>query len=304
MAISATCPHCGHHYNLDDSLAGRKGKCKVCKQLFPIPSAPRKTEERTAGGIPVVRAPEKPKAAAAADEVPAVTPYLKQIERHIEKTIGPAPLVFHEIVSEDIHLDLYIVPPTNQEPSEEHPMGTFHYTVVTAGLSAKPQAVPAEAREDISPFQELMIAVPGDWPGMKPDGSFDKAVMKDDANWWPFGFLKMVARMPSEYETFLAPGVTIPNGEAAEPFAANTKLGCMMVFPPMLSPEANTLQISDALNIQFWALWPLYPEEMKLKLDKGLEPLLTKIGEAEITELIQVDRPNLCKKKGWFGFGR
>jgi hypothetical protein len=210
-------------------------------------------------------------------------------------------MIFHEIKSEGIKLDLFIVPPTGQPPSEEHPLGTSHFTVITAGLSGKPQAVPEDAREDISPLQEPMIALPGDWPGMNADGTFDKNVINEDKHWWPFAFLKMVARMPAEYETFLAPGVTIPNGEDADPFADNTKFGCMMAFLPMLSPNAAQLPIAWQTRIDFYALWPIYPEEMKLKLDKGLEPLLQKMMEAEVSELITIDRPNLCKKKGWFG---
>ena len=299
MSISATCTHCGKSYTLDGSLAGKKARCKVCKEVFAIPAARPKADEVTAGGVPVFRAPQE--RITPAPEIPSVTPYVKQIGRHIDRTIGRAPMVFHEIISKDIHLDLHIVPPTNQEPSEEHPLGTYHYTIVTSGLSARPQNVAPKALESVSPFQELMIAVPGDWPGMRADGTFDQGAMEDPRNWWPLAFLKLVARMPHEYETFLAPGVTIPNGEAAEPFAPNTKLGCVMTFPSMLSPRSNELQINDQMTIQFYALWPIYREEMQLKLDKGLGPLIDKLIEAEMTELVQIDRPNLCKKKGWFG---
>jgi predicted Zn finger-like uncharacterized protein len=334
MSIATTCPHCGKSYNLDDSHAGKKARCKQCKNIFQIPgegatiitpaparaaaaaaAAPAPAQppparatptERTEGGIPVYRHPSE-RGGAAPPPPPAgeplATPYMEQIALHIEQTIGVSPMIFHEKVSEGIKLDLFIVPPTNQPPSEEHPLGTNHFTVITAGLSAKPQAVPEDARSDISPLQELMIALPGDWPGMKPDGTFDKNVINDDKHWWPFAFLKMVARMPAEYETFLAPGVTIPNGEEAAPFADNTKFGCMMAFMPMLSPNSAQLQIDDNTRIDFYALWPLYPEEMQLKLDKGLEPLLKKLMEAEVSELIAIDRGNLCKKKGWFGRG-
>ena len=34
MSIAATCPHCGKSYTLDDSVGGKKAKCKVCKQVF------------------------------------------------------------------------------------------------------------------------------------------------------------------------------------------------------------------------------------------------------------------------------
>jgi hypothetical protein len=271
--------------------------------------------EVSAGGIPIIRHPDEQRRAgapapapaaaaaakAAAPQPPAATPYMDRIMRHIEEHLGAAPVVFREKASEGIKLDLLIVPPTRRPPSERHPMGTNHFTVVTAGLSAKPQAVPDEAREDISPLQELMIALPGDWPALNADGTFNRDAIVDERYGWPFAFLKMVARMPAEYETFLAPGVTIPNGEEAEPFADNTKLGCMMAFMPMLSPEAAQLQIDATTRIDFYALWPLYPEEMQLKLDKGLEPLLQKLMDAEVSELIVPDRANLCKKKRWFG---
>jgi hypothetical protein len=283
------------------------------------PTSPARSQELSAGGIPIIRHPSeqqqqrrsagtgvapsigKPPAAPAPPKAPPATPYMEQIVRHIEQHMGASPVVFKEKISEGIKLDLLIVPPTKLPPSEEHPLGTNHFTIITAGLSAKPQAVPAEALEDISPLQELMIALPGDWPGMKPDGTFDQNVIADEKHWWPFAFLKMVARMPAEYETFLAPGVTIPNGEEAEPFADNTKLGCMMAFMPMLSPNVAQLQIDDKTRIDFYALWPLYPEEMQLKLDKGLEPLLQKLMDAEVSELIVPDRANLCKKRRWFG---
>jgi hypothetical protein len=344
MPVSATCPHCGKIYNLDDSLMGKKARCKQCKNVFAIPGgrssaatapapvvaatatatpavppplptaapgagAPRRSSEVSAGGIPIIRHPGEQRRATspetapppAAPKAPAATPYLEQIVAHVEQTMGARPRVYPDRGPEAIKLDLLIVPPTHKPPSEEYPLGTDHFTIVTAGLSAKPQAVPAEARQDISPLQELMIALPGNWPGLNPDGTLDKDLMSDERHGWPIGFLKMVARMPAEYETFLAPGVTIPNGEEAEPFADNTKLGCMMAFLPMLCPGAAQLQIDAQTRIDFYALWPLYPEEMKLKLDKGLEPLLKKLMEAEVSELIVVDRPNLCKKKGWFG---
>src|SRR5215207_5442749 len=101
MSIAATCPHCGKVYTLADELAGRKAKCKVCQQPFVIPQPHKRPTEVTPGGVPVYRAPAAPKAPAS--DVPAVTPYMKQIERHIDKTIGPSPMVFHEIISDDIH---------------------------------------------------------------------------------------------------------------------------------------------------------------------------------------------------------
>ena len=61
--------------------------------------------------------------------------------------IGPIGGVFHELISEGVHLDLYIVPPTGLAPSEEHPLGTDHYTIVTGGLSVAAGRVYLEGTE-------------------------------------------------------------------------------------------------------------------------------------------------------------
>jgi hypothetical protein len=298
MSIRARCPHCGHRYKLGEELVGRKAKCKQCQQAFVIEAEANEVLpiERTEAGTPVFR-----HEANVSGFVPGeATPYLKQIERHIEKHLGPTPLVFHELISPHAHIDLHVVPPTHLPPSEDHPLGTNHFTIVTSGMSCKPMNVPEEA--DQTPrFAELMIALPENWPGMFPDGKFDDAAMKDERNWWPIKWLKMMARLPHEYDTFLGIGHTIPNGEGAEPFAANTKLGCMMVMPPLLCPKASELLIDDDVTISFYSLFPIYREEMHLKLKKGLDPLFKKFEEAEVTELIDPNRPNTCAKRGWFG---
>jgi Suppressor of fused protein (SUFU) len=300
MPIVATCSHCGRQYTLSDSFAGKKARCKTCQQVFTIPLAHQKPDEVTAGGVPVFR-PEK-RVPPKGQEMPAITPFMPQIERHLTRHVGPIAQYFHEIVSDEVHIDLMIIPPTNQPPSEEHPLGTYHYTIATAGLSAKPQNVSPKARADgVSPFQELMIALPADWPGMHPDGKWDDEAMKRRENWWPMYWLKAIARMPHEYNTFLARFVTIPSSEDAKPYAPNTRLGCMMIFPPMLSPRAHTLRINDQIEMQFWSLWPLYPEEMNMKLQGKMQQLFDAFVENEMTELIRPDRPNYGKKRGWFG---
>src|SRR5262249_28299867 len=39
--ISFPCPSCGHGYQVDASLAGRKARCKVCKEVSQIPLLPK-----------------------------------------------------------------------------------------------------------------------------------------------------------------------------------------------------------------------------------------------------------------------
>lgn len=39
MAISVSCPSCGHHYNVMDEAAGKKFRCKQCEAVVEVPAA-------------------------------------------------------------------------------------------------------------------------------------------------------------------------------------------------------------------------------------------------------------------------
>lgn len=243
------------------------------------------SEKQSASGSPIYRH----KGPVSEEIVTHATPFLKEIGEHIERHIGPVPTVFHELVSPNAHIDLYIVSPT---PARNY------YTVVTAGMSSQPMKVPPGAEH--LRFAEVLIVLPSNWPGMKPDGTFDREVMKDERYWWPFRWIKTLARLPHQYQTWLGPGHTVPNGDPAKPFADNTKLCCMMVFIPLSLPqEALQLRVGDDV-IHFYAAWPLYLEEMKLKMDKGLNALIDKFEKAGTRELIDPVRPNSCVKKSFW----
>src|SRR4030095_16507594 len=75
------------------------------------------------------------------------TPYLPQIEHHIRRWIGPAPMVFHELLSPEAHIDLPVVPRPGSAPPEDRPLGSSYYTVVTSGMSSRPMNAPEGAEE-------------------------------------------------------------------------------------------------------------------------------------------------------------
>jgi len=288
MATQTMCPHCSRRYNVEEKHVGKTVACKGCGERFTIEdlAGPRRTE----GGVPVYR-PER--VAGSGQLVGQATPFLDQITDHIERKIGPAPSVFHEIVSTDVHIDLHTVPAQPRLKASDHrPLGGDYVTIVTSGMSSRPMAVPAKAKQNgVSEYAELMLALPKDWPGLLPDGTFDEKKMRDDANWWPIRWLKQMARLPHEYGTFFSHGVTVPNGEPAEPFVRGSKLCCWMVFKPMLCLGAHELQVSDDVRIDFFALFPLTAREMDLKLKRGLPALTTALADGEVyTELLDVGR--------------
>lgn len=207
--------------------------------------------------------------------------YLDEITAHLEKYIGDPETVFHEIISEYVHIDVHWI-----KPSANYP----YNILVTSGMSDFPMYMP-QGMENAEAYShaELMVLLPADWKISDKD-------FEDNDNYWPVYFLKMLARFPHQYKTWLGYGHTIPNGEDAESIA-NTGFGCMLVMPPFASFEEDflTLTAKDGTQINFYALIPLYKEEMDLKLEQGTDALLDLFDETGITELIDIDRPNVTK---------
>ena len=132
-----------------------------------------------------------------------------------------------------------------------------------------------------------MLAVPKDWAGLGPNGKLDSVAMKNEANWWPFRWLKQIAHLPHQYDTFFAHGVTVPSGDPPKPFMEGSDLCGWMVFRPLLCPAAAQLFINDDLQIEFFALLALTENEMNLKLNQGLGVLTRALADGEVyTELL------------------
>jgi hypothetical protein len=70
---------------------------------------------------------------------------------------------------------------------------------------------------------------------------------------------------------------------------------------PLLAGEGfSELAINDEKTIRFYSLIPIYREEMEFKLQQGLDPLIDKFDKQGVSELLDVARPNVCQKKGWW----
>jgi hypothetical protein len=209
--------------------------------------------------------------------------HLQEIEAHLERHLGEVTSVFHELVSDLVHLDVLFLEPTPERP---------YKTLVTSGVSDRPMSVP-EGAEDFQ-YAELMINLPEDWP-------LDQKSFEDEANYWPVRWLKMVGRLPHEYKTWIGWGHTIPNGDPAEPIADTQFTGVMLSPPYFLDSDFFRLKTASGAIICFYNLVPLYREEMDLKLKQGadaLEDLFEKNGVD--FEVLDIERKNVAKKRGWF----
>ncbi|UYQ94740.1 suppressor of fused domain protein [Chitinophaga horti] len=202
---------------------------------------------------------------------------IELISSHIEQHVGPVDMVFHELISDLVHIDVHWV-----KPSADYP---FH-TLVTSGMSDRPMHVPEgfEAHR----YAELCILLPADWP-------ISEEAFKDENNYWPVRWLKLLSRFPHEYKTWLAWGHTIPNGEAAHPMADNTELGCMLLLPSINLPnDFHELVVNEEQTIRFYCLYPIYKEELDYKLEHGAEGLLDKFEEFDIPNVVDIHRVNTC----------
>lgn len=279
MGIRVECENCGHAYHLKDTLAGRKVKCKICRTTFIVPpSAATISEPAPGGGVIYRHAPRDKEFELAVGDPESI----KGICDHIERHLGKIDIVWHEVLSELVHVDVHWIKPTSTRP---------YHTLVTTGMSDRPMQVPAGA--EAFRYAELLICLPPEWQISQTD-------FAQEQWYWPVRWLKILARFPHEYDTWLGLGHTIPNEDPPQPFAANTQLCCSLLMPPLLVPDGFArFDLDSERQVRFYALVPLYREEMEFKLQQGLDPLIDRLDKQGVNELLNIRRKNVCRRGWW-----
>lgn len=209
--------------------------------------------------------------------------FIGQISDHIEAHLGPVASVFHELVSDTVHIDVHIVMPTAACP---------YIRLVTSGMSDLPMSTPEGL--DAPRFIELSMTLPPDW-------KLDQASFDDEAWYWPVRLLKHLARFPHKYQTWLGFGHTVPNGDPAEPYAPDTGFCGAIILPPLSAPDGfQTLEIPGVKTIRFYAVVPLYAKEMESKLRLGTDDLLDRFDRKGIDDVLVPGRPDVTAKRFLF----
>ena len=183
------------------------------------------------------------------------------IEKHIEHYYGNFEFVFHEKVSPDIHVDICLIP-----PSEE----CNWYTLVTMGMGAHLMNVPNQLKEDQLERAELVICLPEYW-------KLDKEHLKDEKWYWPIRLFKELARFPGENNTWLGWGHTVSYDG---PLSYTTELcASILINPPCGNIGGNTCTLPDGEEVNFYQIIPLYGDELEFKLKNGTQKLLDKMND-------------------------
>jgi hypothetical protein len=216
------------------------------------------------------------------------TPVHDAVGAHVAQYLGEGEWVFHEIVSTDIHLDVLVHPAGDERP---------WHTLVTCGMSALPMTVPEGLEEEVPRFMELTIGLPAEWP-------LDTQAWEDERHYWPIRMLKLLARLPHEYTTWLGVGHTVPNGDPPEPYAPGTQLCGAVVLPALRAPDGFETLPRPEGDIAFRGIVALHADEMALKLEQGIDALADRLDAAGVSELVDAERPSTVGSRRRRRFGR
>jgi hypothetical protein len=215
------------------------------------------------------------------------TPFIEEIEAHLNPFFGEATNVFHELVSPLIHLDVLIYPPKGDRK---------HWLYVTAGMSDLPMTVPDDLEAARFSRTELVIGLPHAWGARLAQGFDDEEVYA------PIGLMKWLARYPHEVGTFFASGHSIPNAVNADTMTGQAPFsGVMLSHPTTWPEEAQAFELSNGQHLNFLGVYPIFEDEMELKLNKGTDVLYDAFDRHGVTEVFNIKRPSVlaARKKFW-----
>lgn len=197
---------------------------------------------------------------------PAPMLYGEELAAHMEKAFpGREMMVFHELMSDLVHIDVTIMKPTEEED---------FYVLFTTGMSDLPMTLPDELLPEYKHLEraELMLFLPGDWDfgGLGAPGT----EVPEEA-YWPVRLMKFLARFPHEYQTWFGFGHTIPNDAGYTPYASDTMLSAVILVA--LREEISEFRAQDGTDITIYMIAPLYEEETEYKLEHGADAIIEKL---------------------------
>lgn len=182
---------------------------------------------------------------------------------HVAQEIGPVHGII-ELNGASMPLALLHVPATDTKPFQ---------VLISAGLSARAMDVPPEFEEEAPHRLELMLGLPRDWPIQSPSPDHG----------WPMRLLADTARFVADGGGWLMEGHTLPNGDPMRPYHPSTQMACALVAPPLsLRDEAKT----GPQGTSILALVPLFPSEVQLKLNEGVDQLLSRLDDHQVSEVL------------------
>ena len=205
---------------------------------------------------------------------------MEKVSAYIDRQYGKSDLVGHEMVSPDIHCDIVIVPPTDEQP---------YYKLVTMGAGAYKMNIPDELKSEVCDRAEYVIFLPKDW----------NLESSKEEDYWPIRMLKTIARLPVRSEDWLYYTHTVNLTDDGSSLAENTQFNSCVLLPSIGCDNQIVEPLKLSLfgkKVAFYQIYPLYQEEMDYKLEHSFDELIDKIDDEDIENLvINIHRKNYCK---------
>jgi pentatricopeptide repeat protein len=182
-------------------------------------------------------------------------------------------VVWKDKRDDDLRVDIYHI-----KPSEDR---DFHI-LITSGMSRLPMNVPGNAND--FKYGELLAILPEDWD-LSQEG------LKNSNNYWPVLWLKNLARIPQQYNSWLCYGHSIPNGDPSKPIADTEFQGVVIMDSTTLPEDFLEVKVGED-TLYLYTIIPVYAEEMQYKIEHGVKALSQKMEEANIPDWIIPFRPS------------
>ena len=114
-----------------------------------------------------------------------------------------------------------------------------------------------------------------------------------DETEWPINWLNKIAAIPQKNKTWLGIGDTIPAGNPAEPISEILKANHFIV----MEPNWMCQYISPNSQISYFALVPIFQNELDFKMRNSHTILFKKFAKKQVTELVDIYRTSICRKR-------
>ena len=209
----------------------------------------------TRGGSKIIVPPSEPKDLYGfSDDVDESL--IREREQVYEELFGPFGPVSHELLPMVPHIDVYTFEPGYQ--------GRDFYTLVSSGMSDLPMHLPDGVSQEYA-RAEIVLYV-------------------DEPKELYINLIRHFARYPHSYDTYFSYEHTIPNGDPAEPFFADSELTSIMFIGPILSPDKSfteRLKGRTGIEVQLLHMTFLTTRECDFKLEDGADMVYDMLDEHE-----------------------
>ena len=200
---------------------------------------------------------------------------IEEIKAFVQKTFGEIEFIYSKNISplDKVHGELIVVKPTEEMPFTK---------VVTLGYSAFEMNLPPSVNDQPKRV-ELVIFLPKDWDVKSSDEKY----------YWPLRYIQQFAGLPSKKNTWIGIGHTF-GCEDGKSFAENTRLSSLILVNPLEKDKPASTNLSTNKTVSFLKAYPLYEEELLLKMKIGSKVFFKMIEEMpDFEEGIDVKRDSI-----------